>query len=109
MLYVVEGPDGGQPGHPQVFKMLLFAFQDVLILGNGHTPTSQSTPSSFLVAACGSATWLLSKADSLTVESLLELLDEDNLRKNSALPSPEWSSDHIALLVEFNCRPRTTC
>ena len=46
-------------------------------------------------------------ADSLTVESLLELLDEDSLRKDTALPSPEWSSDHIALLAEFRCVPRT--
>ena len=45
-------------------------------------------------------------ADSLTVESLLELLDEDSLRKDTALPSPERSSDHIALLAEFRCTPR---
>ncbi|GKV34498.1 hypothetical protein SLEP1_g42869 [Rubroshorea leprosula] len=45
-------------------------------------------------------------ADSLAVESLLELLDEDSLRKDTALPSPEWSSDHIALLAEFRCMPR---
>ncbi|KAF5750546.1 DNase I-like superfamily protein isoform 1 [Tripterygium wilfordii] len=45
-------------------------------------------------------------ADSLTVESLLELLDEDNLRKDTVLPSPESSSDHIALLAEFRCKPR---
>ncbi|GER57126.1 glucose-repressible alcohol dehydrogenasetranscriptional effector [Striga asiatica] len=35
--------------------------------------------------------------------NLLELLDEDSLRKDTALPSPEWSSDHIALLAEFRC------
>jgi len=45
-------------------------------------------------------------ADTLTVESLLELLDEESLRKDTALPSPEWSSDHIALLAEFRCMPR---
>jgi hypothetical protein len=45
-------------------------------------------------------------ADSLTVDSLLELLDEESLRKDTALPSPEWSSDHIALLAEFRCKPR---
>jgi mRNA deadenylase 3'-5' endonuclease subunit Ccr4 len=39
--------------------------------------------------------------NSLEVESLLELLDEERLRKDTALPSPEWSSDHIALLAEF--------
>lgn len=49
---------------------------------------------------------VLVAADSLTVESLLELLDEESLRKDTALPSPEWSSDHIALLAEFRCKPR---
>jgi CCR4-NOT transcription complex subunit 6 len=48
----------------------------------------------------------LISADSLSVESLLELLDEESLRKDTALPSPEWSSDHIALLAEFRCKPR---
>ncbi|RWV81919.1 hypothetical protein BHE74_00029350 [Ensete ventricosum] len=49
---------------------------------------------------------LIFAADSLSVESLLELLDEENLRKNTAIPSPEWSSDHIALLAQFRCKPR---
>ncbi|MCE5165649.1 Carbon catabolite repressor protein 4 1 [Datura stramonium] len=51
--------------------------------------------------------YIFYSADSLTVESLLELLDEESLRKDTALPSPEWSSDHIALLAEFRCKPRT--
>ncbi|KAI3801410.1 hypothetical protein L1987_29515 [Smallanthus sonchifolius] len=54
----------------------------------------------------GTHDYIFYSADSLTVESLLELLDEDSLRKNTALPSPEWSSDHIALLAEFRCKPR---
>ncbi|MBA0809379.1 hypothetical protein Gohar_025039 [Gossypium harknessii] len=54
----------------------------------------------------GTLDYILYTADSLTVESLLELLDEDSLRKDTALPSPEWSSDHIALLAEFRCVPR---
>ncbi|KAF5747739.1 DNase I-like superfamily protein isoform 1 [Tripterygium wilfordii] len=54
----------------------------------------------------GTLDYIFYTADSLTVESLLELLDEDNLRKDTALPSPEWSSDHIALLAEFRCKPR---
>ncbi|CAI5479834.1 unnamed protein product [Closterium sp. Yama58-4] len=45
-------------------------------------------------------------ADSLSVESVLELLDEDSVRKDTALPSPEWSSDHLALLTEFRYKPR---
>ncbi|XP_074307027.1 carbon catabolite repressor protein 4 homolog 1-like [Silene latifolia] len=54
----------------------------------------------------GTHDYIFYTADSLTVESLLELLDEDSLRKDTALPSPEWSSDHIALLAEFRCQPR---
>ncbi|OAY40659.1 carbon catabolite repressor protein 4 homolog 1 [Manihot esculenta] len=54
----------------------------------------------------GSLDYIFYTADSLTVESLLELLDEESLRKDTALPSPEWSSDHIALLAEFRCKPR---
>ncbi|XP_052176843.1 carbon catabolite repressor protein 4 homolog 1-like isoform X2 [Diospyros lotus] len=54
----------------------------------------------------GTHDYIFYSADSLTVESLLELLDEDSLRKDTALPSPEWSSDHIALLAEFRCKPR---
>lgn len=50
--------------------------------------------------------FIMAVADLLMVESLLELLDEDSLRKDTALPSPEWSSDHIALLAEFCCKPR---
>ncbi|KAI4341292.1 hypothetical protein MLD38_026031 [Melastoma candidum] len=55
----------------------------------------------------GTPDYIFYTADSLTVESLLELLDEDILRKDTALPSAEWSSDHIALLAEFCCKPRT--
>ncbi|KAK9725631.1 hypothetical protein RND81_05G158600 [Saponaria officinalis] len=54
----------------------------------------------------GTHDYIFYTADSLTVESLLELLDEDGLRKDTALPSPEWSSDHIALVAEFRCKPR---
>ncbi|KAJ6849542.1 carbon catabolite repressor protein 4-like protein 1-like [Iris pallida] len=54
----------------------------------------------------GTLDYIFYTADSLTVESLLELLDEENLRKDTALPSQEWSSDHIALLAEFRCKPR---
>ncbi|XP_047316119.1 LOW QUALITY PROTEIN: carbon catabolite repressor protein 4 homolog 2-like [Impatiens glandulifera] len=56
----------------------------------------------------GTHDYIFYSADSLMVESLLELLDEDSLKKNTALPSPEWSSDHVALLAEFRCKPRTT-
>ncbi|XP_073223966.1 carbon catabolite repressor protein 4 homolog 2-like isoform X2 [Cicer arietinum] len=51
----------------------------------------------------GTLDYIFYTADSLVVESLLELLDEESLRKDTALPSPGWSSDHIALLAEFRC------
>ncbi|GER52460.1 glucose-repressible alcohol dehydrogenasetranscriptional effector [Striga asiatica] len=54
----------------------------------------------------GTHDYIFYSADALTVESLLELLDEDILRKNTALPSPEWSSDHMALFAEFRCKPK---
>ncbi|KFK35106.1 hypothetical protein AALP_AA5G236700 [Arabis alpina] len=55
----------------------------------------------------GTLDYIFYTADTLAVESLLELLDEESLRKDTALPSPEWSSDHIALLAEFRCMPKT--
>ncbi|KAF8102205.1 hypothetical protein N665_0201s0480 [Sinapis alba] len=55
----------------------------------------------------GTHDYIFYTADTLMVESLLELLDEDGLRKDTGLPSPEWSSSHIALLAEFRCMPRT--
>lgn len=54
----------------------------------------------------GTLDYIFYTADSLMVESLLELLDEESLRKDTALPSPEWSSDHLALLAEFRCKQR---
>ncbi|MBA0615642.1 hypothetical protein Godav_015763 [Gossypium davidsonii] len=54
----------------------------------------------------GTLDYIFYTADSLTVEALLELLDEDSLRKDTALPSSEWSSDHIALLAEFRFQTR---
>ncbi|KAJ3702722.1 hypothetical protein LUZ61_006427 [Rhynchospora tenuis] len=54
----------------------------------------------------GTHDYIFYTADSLTVQSLLELVDEESLRKDTALPSPEWSSDHIALLAEFRCKPK---
>lgn len=68
-----------------------------------------SSSTSFVCFSYRDSDWCfyLPVADSLTVESLLELVDEESLRKDTALPSPEWSSDHIALLAEFRCKSRT--
>ncbi|CAL5207599.1 unnamed protein product [Lathyrus oleraceus] len=56
----------------------------------------------------GTLDYIFYSADLLTVASLLELLDEESLRKDdTALPSPGWSSDHIALLAEFRCQNKS--
>eukprot|EP00252_Welwitschia_mirabilis_P025065 TRINITY_DN7692_c0_g2_i1.p1 TRINITY_DN7692_c0_g2~~TRINITY_DN7692_c0_g2_i1.p1 ORF type:complete len:605 (-),score=99.99 TRINITY_DN7692_c0_g2_i1:477-2291(-) len=67
-----------------------------------HEPLFTNCTRDFL----GTLDYIFYTADSLMVESLLELLDEESLRKDTGLPSPEWSSDHIALLAEFRCKPR---
>ncbi|XAR70051.1 Poly(A)-specific ribonuclease [Bertholletia excelsa] len=77
-----------------------------------HRRRMDATTNEPLFTSCtrdftGTLDYIFYSADSLTVESLLELLDEDSLRKDTALPSPEWSSDHIALLAEFRCKTRT--
>ncbi|GLT32913.1 hypothetical protein SLA2020_075430 [Shorea laevis] len=54
----------------------------------------------------GTLDYIFYTTDSLVVESLLKLLDEDSLRKDTALPSPECSSDHKALLAKFCSMPR---
>ncbi|XP_051148555.1 carbon catabolite repressor protein 4 homolog 1-like isoform X2 [Andrographis paniculata] len=81
-------------------------------LGLEHRRRMNPTTNEPLFTNCsrdfiGTHDYIFYSADSLTVESLLELLDEDSLRKDTALPSPEWSSDHIALLAEFRCKPRS--
>ncbi|XP_010267941.1 PREDICTED: carbon catabolite repressor protein 4 homolog 1-like isoform X2 [Nelumbo nucifera] len=53
----------------------------------------------------GTLDYILYTADRLMVEGLLELLDQESLKKHTALPSPEWSSDHIALMAKFRVKP----
>ncbi|XP_043722331.1 carbon catabolite repressor protein 4 homolog 1-like [Telopea speciosissima] len=50
----------------------------------------------------GTLDYIFYTADSLKVEGLLELLDLESVTKYTALPSPEWSSDHIALMAKFS-------
>lgn len=47
--------------------------------------------------------WCLGSADSLRVEGLLELVDKKTV--GSRLPSPIFSSDHIALMASFRLIP----
>lgn len=95
---------------------LVSAYSSFARMGVGPTSEQQKkrmdpTTNEPLFTSCtrdfiGTLDYIFYTADSLTVESLLELLDEESLRKDTALPSPEWSSDHIALLAEFRCNPR---
>lgn len=41
--------------------------------------------------------------DSLILDGVLELLDHDDL--GAGIPSPSWSSDHIALMGRFILNP----
>ncbi|XP_030448950.1 carbon catabolite repressor protein 4 homolog 1-like [Syzygium oleosum] len=104
------------PGKLAHQLLLVSAYSSFARMGAGRGLEQQkrrldSTTNEPLFTNCtrdfiGTLDYIFYTADSLTVESLLELLDEDSLRKDTALPSPEWSSDHIALLAEFRCKPR---
>ncbi|KAL5992402.1 Endonuclease/Exonuclease/phosphatase [Asimina triloba] len=52
----------------------------------------------------GTLDYIFYTEDTLVVDGLLELLDADVLSKNSALPSPIWPSDHIALMGSFRIK-----
>ncbi|KAF6135838.1 hypothetical protein GIB67_028157 [Kingdonia uniflora] len=54
----------------------------------------------------GTVDYIFYSANSLMVESLLELVDVGCLQLETGLPSPACSSDHIALLAEFRFMPR---
>ncbi|KAF5205031.1 hypothetical protein FRX31_005382, partial [Thalictrum thalictroides] len=43
-------------------------------------------------------------AEKLMLIGLLELLKRDDI--DTGLPSPQWSSDHIALMAEFCLMPQ---
>ncbi|GAV59258.1 Exo_endo_phos domain-containing protein [Cephalotus follicularis] len=51
----------------------------------------------------GTLDYILYTADTLRVEGLLELLDKETV--GVGLPSPIWSSDHIALMARFRLKP----
>jgi len=53
----------------------------------------------------GTLDYVLYTSDSLAPSALLELLDVDTLRQHTALPSPLWSSDHLAIMCEFQYKP----
>ncbi|EOY16008.1 Carbon catabolite repressor protein 4, putative isoform 1 [Theobroma cacao] len=60
----------------------------------------------FTSGFAGTLDYILYTADSLRVEGLLELLDFESM--GVGLPSPLWSSDHIALMASFRLKPHST-
>ncbi|GAA0157732.1 mRNA polyadenylation factor [Lithospermum erythrorhizon] len=44
--------------------------------------------------------------DALATEGVLELLDKGGCTNNLKIPSPAWSSDHIALQASFTFKPK---
>ncbi|CAM8883403.1 unnamed protein product [Rhodiola kirilowii] len=50
----------------------------------------------------GTLDYIFYQVDKLAVKSLLELFDEETL--GDGIPSPVWSSDHIALMAKFEFR-----
>ncbi|KAL7098079.1 hypothetical protein ACP275_10G183200 [Erythranthe tilingii] len=69
--------------------------------GRIHSVTNEPRVTSYSEEFVGACDYIFYSGDSLMVESLLELLDERILGRNTALPCVEWSSDHIALAAEF--------
>ncbi len=55
----------------------------------------------------GTLDYILYSTDSLVPSATLELPDESELRSKSGvgIPNETWSSDHVALMVEFQYRP----
>ncbi|XP_042516329.1 carbon catabolite repressor protein 4 homolog 1-like [Macadamia integrifolia] len=67
--------------------------------------TNEPTFTNFTQQFRGTLDYIFYTADSLKVEGLLELLDLETVTKYTALPSPEWSSDHVALMANFSFKP----
>ncbi|PIA55172.1 hypothetical protein AQUCO_00800124v1 [Aquilegia coerulea] len=60
----------------------------------------------FSNAFSGTLDYIFYSGDKLQLKGLLELLDPGDISKNTGLPSPDWSSDHIALMAEFCLMPQ---
>jgi CCR4-NOT transcription complex subunit 6 len=58
----------------------------------------------------GTLDYILYTTDSLVPVALLDLPDESLVQKHkqSGLPNEHWSSDHIALMAEFQYRQQPT-
>jgi len=61
--------------------------------------------SNYTSAFVGVLDYIWHTAERLRVTRILEQIDHDTLTAYTALPSPQYSSDHIALMAEFELSP----
>ncbi|KAF9619060.1 hypothetical protein IFM89_004418 [Coptis chinensis] len=71
---------------------------------NMNSESGEPQFTNFTNAFSGTLDYISYTANRFMVKGLLELLALEYVG-NTALPSPEWSSDHIALVADFLIRP----
>lgn len=72
-----------------------------LNLRDSYTMLGKDFYSNFTGAFVGILDYIWHTAERLRVTRILEQIDHDTLTAYTALPSPQYSSDHIALMTEF--------
>lgn len=72
-----------------------------LNLRDSYTMLGKDFYSNFTGGFVGILDYIWHTAERLRVTRILEQIDHDTLTAYTALPSPQYSSDHIALMTEF--------
>eukprot|EP00802_Teleaulax_amphioxeia_P011298 Tamp_11330.p1 GENE.Tamp_11330~~Tamp_11330.p1 ORF type:complete len:542 (-),score=113.37 Tamp_11330:214-1839(-) len=72
-----------------------------LNLRDSYTMLGKDFYSNFTGSFVGILDYIWHTAERLRVTRILEQIDHDTLTAYTALPSPQYSSDHIALMTEF--------
>ena len=72
-----------------------------LNLRDSYTMLGKDFYSNFTGAFVGILDYIWHTAERLRVTRILEQIDQDTLTAYTALPSPQYSSDHFALMTEF--------
>jgi len=55
----------------------------------------------------GEIDYVLYTPERIRLRSFLQLVPEEKVSEFTALPNQQWSSDHVALMCEFEYLPRT--
>ncbi len=76
-----------------------------LQLRDSYSMLGKDFYSNYTGAFVGVLDYIWHTAERLRVTRILEQIDHDTLTAFSALPSPQYSSDHIALMAEFELAP----